>query len=111
MPPRHSVPRGGSSISDGAGAAKIRSPFCDSYNILHCKTRKSQPSRCRECRKMFNVKTDTLMRGSNPPLSNGGIAIYLYSTDLKGLSSMKLHHELGITQKSAWYHGATHPGG
>ncbi len=31
------------------------------------------------------------------------IAIYLLTTSLKGLSSMKLHRELGITQKSAWH--------
>ena len=85
------------------GRSKIRCPFCDSRNILHCKTRKPQPFRCRECRKLFSVKTDTLMHGSNIPLSKWGIAIYLFSTNLKGLSSMKLHRELGITQKSAWY--------
>ena len=85
------------------GRSKIRCPFCDSPNILHCKTRKPQPFRCRECRKLFSVKTDTLMHGSNIPLSKWGIAIYLYSTNLKGLSSMKLHRELGITQKTAWY--------
>ena len=65
------MPSGGSSIGDGAGAAKTRSPFCDSYNILHCETRKPQPFRCRECRKMFSVKTDTLMHGSNIPLPKG----------------------------------------
>ena len=30
-------------------------------------------------------------------------AMYLLTTDLKGISSMKLHRELGITRKSAWY--------
>lgn len=31
------------------------------------------------------------------------IAIYLLTTGLKGVSSMKLHRDLGITQKSAWH--------
>jgi len=31
------------------------------------------------------------------------IAIYIQTTGLKGTSSMKLHRDLGITQKSAWY--------
>ena len=31
------------------------------------------------------------------------IAIYLMTTDLKGISSMKLHRQLSITQKSAWH--------
>ena len=29
--------------------------------------------------------------------------MYLYSTNLKGVSSMKLHRDLGISQKSAWH--------
>ena len=31
------------------------------------------------------------------------IAIYLWAVNLKGTSSMKLHRDLGITQKSAWF--------
>ena len=31
------------------------------------------------------------------------VAIYLVTTSLKGVSSMKLHRDLGINQKSAWY--------
>ena len=31
------------------------------------------------------------------------VAIYLVTTSLKGVSSMKLHRDLGITQKSAWH--------
>ena len=31
------------------------------------------------------------------------IAIYLMTTSLKGVSSMKLHRDLEITQKSAWH--------
>ena len=30
-------------------------------------------------------------------------AFYLVITNLKGVSSMKLHRDLGITQKSAWH--------
>ena len=37
------------------------------------------------------------------PLRKWAFAVYLYVTNLKGLSSMKLHRDLEITQKSAWY--------
>ena len=37
------------------------------------------------------------------PLNKWAIAFYLYMTNLKGVSSMKLHRDLGITQKSAWH--------
>ena len=43
------------------------------------------------------------MQGSNLPLAKWAIAFYLFSTNLKGVSSMRLHRELGITQKSAWH--------
>lgn len=43
------------------------------------------------------------MQDSKLPLSKWAIAFYLYSTNLKGMSSMKLHRDLGITQKSAWH--------
>ena len=31
------------------------------------------------------------------------IAIFFIATNLKGISSMKLHRDLGITRKSAWF--------
>ena len=31
------------------------------------------------------------------------VAIYLLTTNLKGVSNMKLHRDLGICQKSAWH--------
>ena len=43
------------------------------------------------------------MEASNIPLSKWAMAFYLMSTNLKGVSSMKLHRDLGITQKSAWF--------
>ena len=43
------------------------------------------------------------MHDSKLPLSKWAMALYLYSTNLKGVSSMKLHRDLEITQKSAWH--------
>ena len=43
------------------------------------------------------------MQDSKLPLSKWAIAFYLYSTNLKGVSSMKLHRDFGITPKSAWH--------
>ena len=81
----------------------VTCPFCDSDNIAVVASRKPQPFRCRTCRKHFSVKTDTLLHSSKIPLHKWAIAFYLYSTNLKGVSSLKLHRDLGITQKSAWY--------
>ena len=66
---------------------------------------KSMPFRCGEiqCRKWFSVRTKTVMENSRLSLDKWGMALFLMSTNLKGVSSRKLHHDLGITQKSAWH--------
>ena len=43
------------------------------------------------------------MERTRLPYRLWAIAMYLFTTNLKGVSSMKLHRELGITQKSAWF--------
>ena len=43
------------------------------------------------------------MHDSRLPLSTWALAFYVFSTHLKGVSSMKLHRDLEITQKSAWH--------
>ena len=52
---------------------------------------------------MFTVRVGTVMEGTRLPYRSWAIAIYLLTTNLKGISSLKLHRELGITQKSAWF--------
>ena len=77
-------------------------PQCGSENTYECKHAKS-PYRCRDCKKYISVKTGTVMAGSPLPLLKWLYAIYLDATSLKGVSSMKLHRDLGITQKAAWF--------
>ena len=43
------------------------------------------------------------MHRSHLPLSKWAIAYFLFATNLKSVSSMKLYRDLGITQKTAWY--------
>ena len=81
----------------------VRCPGCDSDNIQTRKSRKPQPFRCNACRKDFSVKTDTVMHSSNLPLKTWGVAIYILTTGIKGTASMKLHRDLGVTQKSSWH--------
>ena len=81
----------------------VRCPRCGSDNVQERPTRKPQPYRCRACRRDFSVKTDTLMHSSPLGLQTWAMAIYLCTTNLKGVSSMKLHRDLGIAQSSAWH--------
>ena len=80
-------------------------PHCGSFNVQQKAKHPSMPYRCREreCRKRFSVRTGTVMQSSKLGYQTWALAIYLLTTGIKGTSSMKLHRDLGITQKSAWY--------
>ncbi len=77
-------------------------PRCGGENTKPVPSGKPMPYHCGGCRQYFSVKTGTVMQSSNLPLRKWVIGIYLMSTSLKGVSSMKLHRDLGITQKTAW---------
>lgn len=57
----------------------------------------------RDCRKQFTVKTGTVMHASNVGVRIWLIAIYMVMTARKGVSSLQLSKELGVTQKTAWF--------
>ena len=59
------------------------------------------PYRCVDCRSYFSVKTGSAMQASKLSYRIWVFAIYLMSTNLKGVSSMQLHRDLGVTQKTA----------
>ena len=86
----------------------IACPYCESDNVNTKSKHKSMPFRCRKnkaggCGKDFSVKTNTFMDSSNIGYQNWLFALYLLWTSLKSVSSMKLHRDLEITQKSAWH--------
>lgn len=80
-------------------------PHCGSYNVQCWVKHKCATHRCRDCegKPLFSVKTGTVMEGSNLKYRHWAVAIYLFSTNIKGISSMRLHRELGISQKAAWF--------
>ena len=79
--------------------------YCGSINVQSGAKHKTMPYRCREkaCAKRFSVRTKTPMEASNLGYQTWAIALYQVTTNLKGVSSMKLHRDLGITQRSAWF--------
>ena len=76
---------------------------CGSLNAYRVKSGRPMPYRCRDCRSYFSLKTGTAMEQSKLPLRLWGWAIYLELTSLKGVSSMKLHRDLGVRQATAWF--------
>ena len=81
----------------------IQCPHCESSRITIRENRKPMPFHCRDCRKYFSVRTNSVLQSSNIPLHKWALAYFLFSTNLKGVSSMKLHRDLGIGQKAAWH--------
>lgn len=78
-------------------------PRCGSVNVKMDATHPTMPHRCRDCVKYFSVKTGTVMEHSRLGYQTWIIAIYLFLTNLKGVSSMKMHRDLDVTQRTAWY--------
>ena len=78
-------------------------PKCGSGNVLTGAKHKTMPYQCRACRKKFSVKFGTVMEGSNIGYRKWLIAMYLMQTSLKSVSAMKLHRDLDISHKSAWF--------
>ena len=77
-------------------------PRCKSGERITPRTRIGF-KRCNTCGFDFTVRTDTIFGRSHVPLHKWIYAMYLLVTARKGISSIQLAKEIGITQKSAWF--------
>src|SRR5262245_39741061 len=59
--------------------------------------------KCKACRKQFTVRVGTIFEDSHVPLCKWLMAIHLMTSSKKGVSSLQISRELGITVKSAWF--------
>src|SRR5713101_3878705 len=66
-------------------------------------TRKGGFYRCNQCKEDFTVRTGTIFERSHVPLHKWIYAMYLLVTARKGISSMQLAKEIGITPKPTWF--------
>jgi len=76
-------------------------PTCSSDKRITI--RKNGYYRCNSCKLDFTVRTGTIFERSHVPLHKWIYAMYLLITSRKGISSLQLSKEIGITQKSAWF--------
>lgn len=58
---------------------------------------------CASCNFDFTVRTNTIFERSKVPLHKWLYSMYLLMTARKGISSMQLAKEIGVTQKTAWF--------
>lgn len=59
--------------------------------------------RCNADLLIFTVRTGTIFERSKIPLHKWLYAMYLLVTARKGISSLQLAKQIGVTQKSAWF--------
>lgn len=83
--------------------------FKDGDFCPHCKHNKinrfsdGKRYRCASCKQDFTIKTGTLFGESKIPMQKWFIAIYLLTTRNKGISSIELSKQVGVSQKTAWF--------
>lgn len=59
--------------------------------------------KCGGCRQKFSIKVGTIFEDSKIPLRKWFMAIYLLTSHKKGISSVQLGKDIGVTQKTAWF--------
>ena len=76
-------------------------PVCQSLGRIT--VRSGGYFRCNACSEDFTIRTGTIFERSHVPLHKWVYSMYLLVTSRKGISSMQLAKEIGVTQKSAWF--------
>lgn len=76
-------------------------PHCGSDKPY--KTNRGYKCSNNDCYKKFTVKVGTIFQNSKIPMRIWFAAIFLATNHKKGISSVQLALDLGITQKSAWF--------
>jgi IS1 family transposase len=78
----------------------IVSPFDENSIVYKCKSNKY---RCKATKKYFNVRTNTIFDNTKIPLQKWFMALYIFSSHKKGISSHQLARDISVTQKTAWF--------
>lgn len=78
----------------------IVSPFDPSSKVYKCK---GINYRCKNTGKYFNVKTGTLFENTNIPMQKWFMVIWIVASYKKGVSSVQMSKDIGVTQKTAWF--------
>ena len=78
----------------------VISPFDSTSKVYKCAKNKYK---CKNTGKYFNVKTKTIFEDTKIKLLKWFMALYVFSSHKKGISSHQLAKDIGVTQKTAWF--------
>jgi transposase-like protein len=76
-------------------------PECGGKEYSYLKSRRLW--KCKDCKKQYSVKKDTIFEDSPIPLNKWLAAIWEVANDKNGISSHELGRKIGVTQKTAWF--------
>ena len=78
-------------------------PHCGSVGTAEVPDNKPMPYWCGDCRSYFSVRTGSALANSRVPLRKWAIAVWLYITRPKGISSVQLAKDIEVSQRTAWF--------
>jgi transposase-like protein len=82
---------------------KVICPFCKCEKVYRTDRGFTCSQKRTICGKKFSVTVGTIFENTKIPLLTWFRAIYLISTAKKGISSLQIKEQLGVTQKTAWF--------
>lgn len=79
---------------------QVVSPFDETSKVY---TMKDGRFMCKNTKKYFNAKVGTIFEDTKIPLIKWYMALYIFSSHKKGVSSHQLAKDIDVTQKTAWF--------
>ena len=76
-------------------------PYCGGMKVYHFADGVNH--KCSDCRKRFSIRVGTIFEASKISLRKWFMAVYLITAHKKGISSVQLARDIGVTQKTAWF--------
>ena len=81
----------------------VKCPHCNHSRPYKLKNPKLYRCSAKTCKKNFSITVGTIFEKSTIPLSTWMAAVYVLTGHKKGISSLQLSRDLGVTQKTAWF--------
>ena len=76
---------------------------CPKCGKHHCRLSKTGRYHCTECNHNFSVTVGTMFENTKVSLRKWFFAIYMITSNKKGVSSCQLSRDIKVSQKTAWY--------
>lgn len=82
---------------------KVTCPYCGSEKVTYLAKTRVWKCYSKHPRPRFSLKTGTIFEDSPISLDKWLTALWLVVNCKNGISSMEMHRDLGVTQKTAWF--------